>query len=222
MRYLAAITSLLLATCATCPATPQAWLDIQRERWDAAAIPARHKPAVDKIVRRIKLHRKRYEKVASQTGVPWHAIAALHNMEAGGNFRRHLHEGSPLSRRTRYVPRGRPKHGKPPFTWEYSAKDALKYDRMDRIDWDSLKHALYGTERYNGTGYLRYHPETPSQYNWSKTSIARAGKYVADGKWSSTAWSAQVGVAAIWKGLGVYDPKPEKKERRGFWHWLFG
>lgn len=221
MHYGPIVISLLVATCHTCPATPQAWLDIQQTRWDVATIPERHKPAVDKVARRVERHKARYEAVADDTGVPWYVIAALHNMESSGSFRRHLHEGSPLTRRTRWVPKGRPKHGSPPFTWEESAQDALQYDRMDRIDWDSLRHALYGTERYNGTGYLRYHPETPSQYNWSKTSVARAGKYIADGKFSRTAWSAQVGVAALWKTLGVYDPKPEPK-KKGFWAWLFG
>ena len=91
--------------------------------------------------------------------------------------------------------------GKPPFTWEFSATDALTFDNLQSVRWPSLDAALYACERYNGTGYLRNHPETPTPYLWAGTSVARPGKYVADGKWSSTARSSQIGIAAIWKIL---------------------
>jgi lysozyme family protein len=99
------------------------------------------------------------------------------------------------------VPKGRPKTGNPPFQWEFSAKDALNYDKMGQVRWGSLDAMLYAVERYNGTGYLRYHPTVPTPYIWSYTSIYTRGKYVADGKWSSTAVSAQIGVGAILKRM---------------------
>jgi lysozyme family protein len=156
---------------------------------------------VDAIVDRIVSNRSRYEAVERATGVPWHVTAALHNMECGGSFLRHLHEGSPLTGRTRYVPKGRPKDGVPPFAWEVSAVDALRYDRMVAVQWNSIARALQACEAYNGTGYQRFHPEVPTPYLWSGTNLYVRGKYVADGKWSSTAVSAQVGVAAIWKRM---------------------
>jgi lysozyme family protein len=175
--------------------------DLRVQRWLKAYVPARHKPAVDKVVRRILLNQKRYKAVDAKTGVPWYVIAGLHNMESSGSFRHHLHEGSPLSRRTRWVPKGRPKTGSPPFTWEYSAYDALRYDNMGSKRWAYLFDTLWAVECYNGTGYWRYHRSTPTQYLYAKTSIERAGKYVSDGKWSSTARSKQIGVAAIWKRM---------------------
>ena len=135
-------------------------------------------------------------------GLPWFIIACCHNMESSQSFAKHLHEGSSLQRRTRWIPKGRPKTGSPPFTWEVSAVDAMRYDRFDRSDWSTLPRVLYNLERYNGTGYLRYHRSTPSPYLWSGTTVSKPGKYVADGKWSSTAISKQVGCAAILKALG--------------------
>lgn len=175
--------------------------DLRVQRWKQAKVEPRHKPKVDKIARRILLNRKRYEAVSKDTGVPWYVIAGLHNMESSGSFRHHLHEGSPLKGRTRWVPKGRPKTGKPPFTWEESADDALKYDRMGDVRWDRLYDMLWAIECYNGSGYWRYHRSTPTPYLYAKTTIEKPGKYVSDGKWSSTAISKQVGVAAIFKLL---------------------
>lgn len=172
---------------------------IQQSRWKAATVPTSSLAAVGKIVDRIMADADRYKAVDALTCVPWYVIAGIHNMESSGSFSRHLHEGSPLTGRTKFVPKGRPLTGNPPFTWEESAIDALRYDAMEKVDWASLSATLYACERYNGVGYLRYHPETPTPYLWAGTSIERPGKYVADGKWSSTARSSQLGIAAIWK-----------------------
>ena len=176
-------------------------ITLQEERWDSATIPARNQRMVSKVVDRIMSNAERYKAVDQHTNVPWYVISALHSMESSGSFRHHLHEGSPLRGRTRWVPKGRPKSGSPPFTWEESAKDALLYDKMGSVKWSRLHDTLYAAERYNGTGYLLYHKSTPTPYLWSKTSIEKPGKYISDGKWSSTARSKQVGCAAIWKEM---------------------
>lgn len=177
--------------------TPAATL--QEKRWDAARVTPAKAVAAGRIVDRIMSNKKIYQEVDQAAGVPWYVIAAIHNMESGGSFKRHLHEGSLLTARTRYVPKGRPKTGKPPFTWTFSATDALVYDSMGKVLWWRLDDTLYATERYNGTGYLRYHPPTPTPYLWAGTTVERPGKYVADGKWSSTARSSQIGCATVWK-----------------------
>lgn len=191
MRFLLALSLILSATAGT----------VQTERWDAATVPAARAMQVARIAERILADRPRYEAVAARSGVPWHVIAGLHNMESGGSFRHHLHEGSPLGGRTRWVPKGRPLDGRPPFRWEDSALDALRYDNMGDFRWSHLHDTLYACERYNGTGYLQFHPAVPTPYLWAGTSIERPGKYVADGKWSSTSRSGQIGIAAIWKAL---------------------
>ena len=175
--------------------------DLRVQRFLDAEVKKQYIPQVDKIIRRILLNQKVNRCVDKKTSTPWYVIAALHNMESSGSFRHHLHEGSPLTRRTRWVPRGRPKTGTPPFTWEESAVDALRYDRMGDKRWAYLFDTLWAVQGYNGTGYWRYHRSTPTPYLYAKTSIEKPGKYVSDGKWSSTAISKQIGVAAIWKRM---------------------
>ena len=147
------------------------------------------------------MHKARYQAVDRKTGVPWYVIGVLHNMESGGSFYHHLHCGGTLNARTRWVPKGRPKTGKPPFTWEYSAVDALTYDNMGAVRWAYLFDTLWAIERYNGIGYWKYHRSVPTQYIYSKTSIEKPGKYVADGRWSSTARSKQIGCGAVFKRM---------------------
>lgn len=192
------IVSLILLVLLFSPAFGQT---LQEKRWKQATVADRNIRAIDGVIDRIMANKHRYADVEKGSGVPYYIIACLHNMEASGSFRLHLHEGSPLTGRTRWVPKGRPKTGNPPFQWEFSAKDALNYDKMGAVRWGSLDSMLYAVERYNGTGYLRYHPTVPTPYIWSYTSIYTRGKYVADGKWSSTAVSGQIGVGAILKRM---------------------
>jgi len=142
-------------------------------------------------------HWRRYRLVAAATAVPAHVVAILHTLEAGGNFACHLHNGDPLTARTVRVPAGRPVVGEPPFPWETSAVDALTLRRLTRwTDW-SIPGLAYVLEGYNGGGYRRFHPDVHSPYLWGGTTVYRAGKYVADGAWSSEAVSRQLGGMAI-------------------------
>jgi len=195
------IIALLLLLCLSCLAQPAGHDLVNAQRWASASIPKHRLHEVQVITNRIKANKARYESVSKQCSVPWNVIASLHNMEASGDFTKHLHEGSSLKFRTRYVPKGRPRTGSPPFTWEYSANDAMVYDRMDQKNWKQIGPALSACEGYNGWGYAKFHPFTPSPYLWAGTTVERPGKYVADGKWSSTARSGQIGVAALWKLL---------------------
>jgi lysozyme family protein len=58
---------------------------------------------------------------------------------------------------------------------------------------------LQHLERYNGLGYRNKGIYSP--YLWSFTNHYIEGKYIADGVWSATAVSKQVGCAAILKEL---------------------
>ena len=162
---------------------------------------ANHFNAIDKLVDKILSHRSRYENVSNTLGIPWYFIASIHNMESSQNFSKHLHNGDPLTARTRQVPKNRPKTGTPPFTWEESAVDALKLRRLHKLkDW-SLPRMLYELEGYNGWGYRLYHSHVKSPYLWSYSSHYISGKYVADGTWSDTAKSRQCGAVALIKRL---------------------
>src|SRR5690606_5399494 len=93
--------------------------------WARAVVKTAGLPIVERIANNSLANRQRYERVSAQTRVPWYLIAALHSLESSQNFTRHLHNGDPLTARTRQVPAGRPRSGNPPFTWEESAIDAL-------------------------------------------------------------------------------------------------
>ena len=173
------------------------------ERYNLVVINANKLPEVSSVVKKLAQNKPRYEAVtlSMANGCPWWFVGIIHFMEGGGKFTRHLHNGDPLSSRTVNVPKGRPLIGNPPFSWEESAIDAMRYMKYDKItDW-SLENCLNLFERYNGLGYKK--KGVPSPYLWSYTQFYTAGKYVADGKYDSTAVSKQPGVVAIMKALGI-------------------
>ena len=188
-----------------------AGLTAQRRRgyellYESCLVRPRRKATVDQLVQRIGASRARYEKVGKALGVPWYVVGIIHSLEAGGDFSRHLHNGDPLTARTTHVPAGRPPTGKPPFTWEQSAIDALRLRGLDRWkDW-SVPGTLYELEGYNGFGYRDYHPGVPSPYLWSFSNHYTRGKYVADGRFSPTAVSQQCGAALLLKQLVAAAP----------------
>ena len=143
--------------------------------------------------------RDRYAAVSATTGVPWWIIGLLHGRECSYSFRQHLHNGDPLTARTVHVPAGRPKTGRAPFVWEYSAADALACDGFTSwTDW-SLAGALHKMEAYNGFGYRVRALQSP--YVWNMTTVGRPGKYVADGVFDPAAEDKQPGCAAILRAL---------------------
>lgn len=169
--------------------------------WAEMAIRRERLAEIDTIVDRIVRNKDRYLKVEQQTGVPWFAVGTIHNLEASGNFTKHLHNGDPLTARTVHVPPGRPATGNPPFTWEESAVDALTLHELNRVAKWTIERLAYEFERYNGFGYRQYHPEVKSPYVWSFSNLYTSGKYVADGRWSPTAVSAQCGAMVLVKRL---------------------
>lgn len=142
-------------------------------------------------------YKSRYETVMRMSNVPWHIIGLIHLMESNCNFKTHLHNGDSLSARTVHVPRGRPKKGEPPFSWEESAVDALEYDGIKSID--TLEKQLAALEKFNGMGYRKKGINTP--YLWSGSNHYTKGKFVSDGVYSSEAVSQQVGAAPVLKVL---------------------
>lgn len=156
---------------------------------------------VEKIIQKIISNKNRYDSVGNQLNIPWYVIASIHNMESSLNFNCHLHNGDPLSARTKNVPAGRPLSGNPPFTWESSATDSLQLQRLDTWrDW-SITGILYKIEEYNGWGYRTKHPEVLSPYLWCGSLHYSKGKYVADGRWSDSAVSTQIGAAVLIRRL---------------------
>lgn len=176
------------------------------ELWATMELRANMLPAVTATARKIISGREKYSAVERVTGVPWWIVGTIHAMECGLKWDRHLHNGDPLTARTRLVPAGRPKSGKPPYTWHESACDALLMKGFDKVPvWD-MPRVCYELERYNGWGYRNFHPETLSPYLWSGTTHYTRGKYVADHVWSATAVSGQSGALALIKRIAELEP----------------
>lgn len=152
---------------------------------------------VENIIKKIITNKSRYENAGSHLGIPWYFVAVIHNMESSLSFNGHLHNGDPLTARTKRIPPGRPANGNPPFTWEESASDALQYQKLNQWqDW-SIAGLLYKLEEYNGWGYRIKHPHVHSPYLWGFSNHYSKGKYIADGTWSETAVSKQCGAAVL-------------------------
>lgn len=149
----------------------------------------------------LKKHRSRYETVGAPLGIPWWFIGAVHMLETGFTFDKHLHNGDLLTDRTVRVPAGRPAEGDPPFSWEDSAQDALTGKDLDNWTEWTAAGALYQWERYNGFGYRREHADVKSPYLWSFSNHYTKGKYVADGQWDPNAVSKQCGAAILIRAL---------------------
>ncbi len=147
-----------------------------QQRFDSArkCLLARQE-MVAQSVRKILSNRTRYERLTKSTTMPWYFLAIIHGLEADFRFDAHLHNGDPLTARTVRVPAGRPAQGKPPFSWEESAMDAIAVNRYDKWnDW-SIAGMLVVWERYNGLGYRHYGVNSP--YVWACTDLYAKGRY---------------------------------------------
>jgi lysozyme family protein len=167
-----------------------------RALFDRSDIRAEWVYRVDKATDLVLKGAPIYEAIQDASGLPWHLVGIVHYLESNCNFKTHLHNGDSLLNRTFRVPKGRPVNGEPPFTWEYSALDALK-GRV--LKGPRLGDLLEFLERYNGMGYRKKGINTP--YLWSGTTAYYSGKYIRDGIFDHTAISKQVGGAAIYKNL---------------------
>lgn len=155
---------------------------------------------------RIVDNQDRYEYVERKTKVPWQVIAVIHAMEGALKFDTVLHNGESLEdvhkHGTRLVPRGLGKGLD--WIWEDAAVDALaQKKRLQPDNWSNI-NTLYYIERYNGMGYRLYHSDVNTPYLWSNTNHYIRGKYIADGKWSSTTISKQCGCVPVLMQLGYF------------------
>ncbi|CAK0748056.1 hypothetical protein WCLP8_1870005 [uncultured Gammaproteobacteria bacterium] len=181
-------------------------------RPDEAPEPHDVNSQIDSAIKTVLAGKVRYQAVEAKTGVPWWVVGILHLMECNSKFTLHIHNGDPLTARTVKVPAGRPAAGQPPFTWEFSAEDAMVWKQWDlknvrRLedgtpDW-TLPTTLWRMEAWNGFGYRNKGVRTP--YLWAGSNLEQPGRYVADGVWDATKWSGQIGAAAVIKVLAARD-----------------
>ena len=147
-------------------------------------------------------HKALYVRASDPVSVPWFFTALVHRMECDGSFACHLHNGDPLTKRTTHVPSGRPRTGRPPFDWTFSAQDALTIEGYNDLgDW-SLLTILYRLESFNGWGYrLSVKPPIATPYLWSGSNHYTSGKFVSDGYYDKNAVSEQIGASVILRSL---------------------
>lgn len=176
--------------------------------WSSMTIRPEKRAAADSVARKILAGKDRYAAVEAATGVPWKVVGIIHAMECGLSFKGHLHNGDPLTARTKQVPKGRPTAGSPPFSWEESAIDAMRYDGLDKVDDWSPESIAFELEGYNGWGYRNYHPTVLSPYLWSYSTHYTKGKYVADGHWDASAVSGQCGAMVLLARLDAFAAAP--------------
>ena len=155
------------------------------------------------VAKKVLKYKVRYMKVEAKTGVPWEVIGQIHQLEAGGDFTKILHNGEKLPiKKTKKGPKGRG-----PFnTWEESAIDALNIKKSPK-HW-TIGNTLDYLERYNGLGYRKYHSEINTPYLWSGSNHYTKGKYIEvkrfgrwRSKWKPNLVSKQVGGALVLKQL---------------------
>jgi len=175
---------------------------IYAELWKTAVVSDNKSDEVAMLINTYILpNRERYKKVEGLTSVPWHVVAVIHGRESSYSFQKHLHNGDPLTARTRNVPSNRPETGTPPFTWETSAVDALMIKKFHLIKVWPVERICYSLEKYNGFGYRLYHQDVQSPYLWSYTNQYSKGKYVGDRDFDPETVDKQAGCMAIYKTL---------------------
>jgi lysozyme family protein len=174
------------------------------ELWSTAQLIPDRVHLIDQVADRIMALDawSEYQTVERAIGVPAHVVGIIHQREASGNFRCHLHNGDPLSERTVHVPEGRPPPpAQPPFSWVQSATDALTMpgQKLDKwTDWSAAGIAFI-LERYNGWGYRKHGINSP--YLWGFTTAYDRGLFVADGQWDADAVNGNPGGMAILRVL---------------------
>ena len=167
------------------------------KRWISAkttrdfSVIARHLVAPDA--------KERYQAVSAKTGVPWAAVAVIHErLESSAGLDR-------LAGAGRSVESGFPVHvpaGRGPFrSWEDAAIDALVNCAphvANNRDW-SIGGTLTRLEEYNGLGYALRGLASP--YLWAGTDQYRSGHYIRDGIYDSDAIDSQPGSrrACCWR-----------------------
>lgn len=173
--------------------------------WETMTIRSEWAEKANQAARAIVNNKREYRIVETLVGVPWFVVGIIHQMESGGNFKTHLHNGDALSARTANEPSGRPINGNPPFQWYESAADALHYDKLDQVtDW-TCERLAYELEKYNGfRSRTEHNINTP--YLWSGCTHYDRGKFVRDNIFDANFRSKQVGAMPILRSLMLLDP----------------
>jgi lysozyme family protein len=175
-------------------------INVNQKRWNDCQITPSRKAEVMLTAKRLvsPSAKEQYIALEKATGVPWFAIAVIHEREASQDFNDSLAQGDPWRRISTHVPRGRG-----PFKSFFDAgvDSLVKCDPFaSKWKYWSPGGAMTILELYNGNGYELFHHEA-SPYIWGATNHEEWGKYVGDGEYSTHVWDTQLGCAAMLLGM---------------------
>ncbi len=173
-------------------------------RWQAASFKPAALATARKVAARLTAPKAKavYQKIEELTGVPWFAVAMIHEREASQRWDRSIAQGDPWNARSLHVPKGRG-----PFrSFIEAAVDALVKCPPYAARWKDWTPGgmLTLQEMYNGLGYAN--KGRPSAYIWSGSDQYISGKYVADGVYDPKAVDSQLGCAVMLKAMMEADP----------------
>jgi lysozyme family protein len=171
--------------------------------FDLCKIDPKKREEVEHAITSILKNAPIYDSVSQFTNVPWWWIGLIHMRESSFDFRCHIHNGDPLTARTVHVPINRPVTGQPPFTWQESAIDALRFENLHKWQNWSIVGALFRLEAYNGFGYRKRGVVSP--YVWSASMHYESGKFIDDGVFSPGAVDRQLGCGTVLRAMFDQD-----------------
>lgn len=181
--------------------TPRHYLKL----WDSMEILPKKRRRVESACKAILRHKRRYVEVEALTGVPWPVVAVVHRLESSGNFKKCLHNGQALNKKTTLVP----KNCGPFLSFGDAAEDALLGEgHKPNAEGRRKLHAPFAPrgigawarwlEIYNGTGYADRQVESPYLWSFCNHGVG-VGKFYADRKYSTSKVSNQVGAMCMLK-----------------------
>jgi lysozyme family protein len=172
------------------------------QRWQHCRINPDLTMIVRTIAGRLVGAKPRYQAVESRTGVPWCAIAVIHQRESSQSWLASLAQGDPWNKISIHVPA----HRGPFPSWEAAAVDALEVCPPHAAAWHdwTIGGLLCLLEQYNGLGYANR--GLPSPYVWASTNQYTRGKYIADGHFDPNVVDHQLGCASLLSMMMTIDP----------------
>lgn len=191
-------------------------LALNRQRWEAAQFKPASLALARKVAARLVAPQAKavYVKLQGLTGVPWYAIAMIHEREASQRWDRSIAQGDPWNAKSIHVPEGRG-----PFnSFIDAAVDALVKCPPYAARWKDWTPGgmLTLQELYNGLGYAngpwdtsvkpaKKYPPQPSAYIWSGTDQYKSGKYIRDRVFKPDVVDSQLGCAVMLKAMMEID-----------------
>lgn len=159
-------------------------------------------PQTIETAKRVLRGKDRFLPVQEQLKIPAIWMMASFEREASSNFNLSPAQGDPWRRKSVNEPKGRG-----PFSsWEASALDAYRFDRIQDFPADTWTWAFaaYTGERFNGFGFRNH--GIRSAYLWAGTNMYTIGMYISDGSWRPGVRDHRVGIIPVMRLMNQLDP----------------